>query len=110
MKIIEHSENVDKRTLYKLTKSGSLEKVKDHDGEQFTIVDYVLFTDDNSDGEEKTILSFVTADGECFGTNSATVIKSFLAMKEIFGLPIEDVAITSGQSKHGTRYFNLELI
>lgn len=111
MTILECSENIkdNKREIYKLTKSGMLEKVKEHEGEVITITAYVLFEDVNRDGKEVEILSFVTEDGEAFATNSATVIKSFKDMKEVLGFPLENVEIVSGESKHGTKYFNLLL-
>ena len=111
MKILECSENLknNDREIYKLTKSGMLEKVKEHEGEVISIVEYVLFEDTNKDGKEVEILSFITSDGECFATNSATVIKTFKDMKEVLGFPIKDVEIVSGESKHGTKYYNLML-
>ena len=109
MIIIESSANIDKRAMFKLTQNGNLEKVKDHDGEQFTISEYVIFEDVNSEGKTQEVLAFITTDGEAFGSNSPTVIKSFRKMLEVFDLPIEDVKIVSGESKHGTRYFNIVL-
>lgn len=112
MKIIEKSNGLTDRKLFKMTQGKGLTKVSDCDGRQFDIVDYVIYTDSNSrTGEEQELLAFSTETGEILSTNSATVIRSFRAMIEAFEtLPITGVCVLSGQSKNGRTYYDIDLV
>lgn len=111
MKIIEKSNGLTDRRLYKMTNGKDLIKVSDCDGKRFDITDYVIYEDANSStGEVMEILAFATDSGEILCTNSSTVIRSFRAMLESFEtLPIVGVMVISGQSKNGRTYYDIDL-
>lgn len=112
MKIIENSNGLSKRALYKMTQGKDLHKISDCEGLEFDITEYVIYTDTNTrTGEEQELLAFMTDKGEILSTNSSTVIRSFRAMIEAFEeLPITGVRVISGQSKSGRTYYDIDLI
>ena len=111
MQIIQKSDGLDERQIFKLTR-GDCQKMKDCVGVQFDVAEYVLYTDtDKKTGEERELLILVTPEGESYGTNSATVIKTFLDMLDTFTLPISDIVITKKRNdRSGRDYCNIVLV
>lgn len=111
MQIISKSEGLNERQLFQLTQGGASCKVKESEGRTFDIVDYVYYIDkDKKTKEDREMLVMVTADGDSIATNSATVITSFLAMLDVFPLPIADVQIVKDTNqKSGREFFNIIL-
>lgn len=98
----------DKKDIYRTTKNASIEKLSEiADNEEFTITGYTLFKDSNKEGTETTILAVMLDNGAVYATNSATVIKDFEDILEIFG----DVPVTvkkgTGTSKNNRSYLYL---
>lgn len=98
----------DKKDIYKTTKNASILKLSDvTDDEEITITGYTLFKDENKDGDEITILAIMLDNGNVFATNSATVIKDFNDIMDIFGeFPIT-VKKGTGTSKNNRSFIYL---
>lgn len=111
MKIIEKSAGLSDRQVFNIAHGNAVEKMSDHDGRVIDIVEYVLYTDtDTKTGTEKELLAVATNDGDIIGTNSATVITTFRAMVEQFGMPLLSVEIKGGISKNGRKFFDLSFV
>lgn len=98
----------DKKDIYKTTKNASIEKLSDiADNEELVVTGYTLFKDSNKEGTETTILAVMLDNGSVYATNSATVIKDFEDILEIF----ENVPVTvkkgTGTSKNNRTYMFL---
>lgn len=110
MNIIEASAGLNKRQIFSITQGSGVQKLKDNDGRQFDIVDYIIYEDaDSKTGEMRELLAFVTDDGDIIGTNSPTVIRTFRALKEQFELPFTDIKIVSDVSKNGRTFYDIAL-
>ena len=111
MNIIETSTGLNDRQIFNITQGKEVQKLKDNDGRQFDIVEYIIYEDaDAKTGEMRELLAFMTDDGDIIGTNSPTVIKTFRAMKEQFKLPFTDIKIVSDVSKNGQTFYDIALV
>lgn len=106
MEIIkQYPEDLGKRTCYKMMRSPEIKKMMDADGSILELTAWVLYSDtDENTGDMKEVLSVMTADGELFGTISATFIKDFKEIAEYFGADIGNIKVISGKSKNGRTY------
>lgn len=89
MKVIKTT-FTDKKDIYKTTKNANIGKLSDlADNEEITITGYTLFEDTDKDENIITVLAFMLENGTVYATNSATVIKDFNDILEIFeDLPV----------------------
>lgn len=85
MKILKSDRNYNVRELYYFTKNATVEKMSDVKGEVLEMDGYVLYDDATEDNDkEKKILCVKTKDGRYYGTNSATFIRAFMEIVELF--------------------------
>ena len=110
MEIIIASRNdIDKRTLFKMTKGKDNINAKlMEDDEIFTPVDFVVYRETNSKGDEVEILSILTADGRVICAQSNTFKTSFMEIWDMFERECEIKKI-SGESKSGRAYVDCTL-
>lgn len=103
--------NIDqnnKKALYKLTKSESVQ-VKDLErGTSFPVDKWCLYEEENSRGELQQVLSFTSGEYKV-STISKTFIRSFLECAELMGEDPFSIIITGGETKSGRTYVNCEL-
>ena len=110
MEIIIASRNdIDKRTLFKMTKGKDNINVKSmEDGEIFSPVDFVVYRETNSKGDEVEILSILAADDRVICAQSDTFKTSFMEVWDTFERECEIKKI-SGVSKSGREYVDCTL-
>lgn len=96
-------DNLDKKTIYMLTKDPSVKSIKNlPDGTAFTVSAYLEYDDINSRGENVHILSIMTDQGP-LACQSKTFKEQFLDIVEIFGLPVT-ISKISGMTKAEREY------
>ena len=96
-------EDLDKKTIYMLTKDPSVKLIKNlPDGTAFTVSAYLEYVDTNSRGENVHILSIMTDQGP-LACQSKTFREQFLDIAEIFGLPVT-ISKISGMTKAEREY------
>lgn len=105
MEIITSNKELEQSEIYQLTLSPEIQKMRDIVDAELTIVNYCIYTDNDSDGKEQTLLSVMTDDGDVYATNSGTFIRSFKKIVEMLGTP-KRIKIVSGTSKAGRAYID----
>lgn len=97
--------------LYLLTLDSDINKLSDKAGEVIEIEAFCHYVetkeDKNGAVKDTELLSIRTTDGETFGTNSATFIKSFIDMFEFFearNKRVTSVLVKQGESKAGRKF------
>lgn len=106
MNIIKTSApDLDKATLYTLTKSPAVMRMRDiKEGEEITVSAWAIYEEPDMKEPEKVnrILSVADATtGCCYATNSPTFQKSFEDIVEIFGNTGFVISVLHGTSKNG---------
>lgn len=108
MEILKASKDLSTEEKYFLTMSPEIEKMSNIKGQTLSIDSWVIYTDNKStdveEGKTETILSIKTTLGEVFATNSATFIKEFERIIDLFagdGMPVNFVKVSGGTSKNG---------
>lgn len=112
MNIIEKSrENMSKKELYMMTRNSAIQKMRDAEGQELSVKDWVKFEDtDSRTGEVQELISVMADSGEVYATNSATFIREFDEIVDIMeGEPFV-IRVVGGQSKNGRHYITVELV
>ena len=109
--IIAESGIIDSHIRFKML-NGKCENLKEQEGTVFDIIGY-METEQGYEDDIRKILSIYTNDGRVFGTNSATVIRTFEAMVESFGEPTEEnpikgVGVYAKTSAKGRTFLDLD--
>lgn len=111
MEILRASKELTTEEKYFLTMSPEIEKMSNIKGQTIAIDSWVIYTDNKStdaeEGKTETILSVKTTLGEVFATNSATFIKEFERIIDLFGgdgMPVNFVKVAGGTSKSGREF------
>lgn len=110
MNILKKSGDLSAVEIYFMTEASNSEKVTDHVGETIEYTAYVLYeTEDSKTGDTIQVLSLMQPTDIAIVTNSATFIKSFFKMVDLFtGLGAADelqyIKILSDTSKGGRTY------
>lgn len=111
MEIIRSSKELTTEEKYFLTMSPEIEKMSDIKGQTIGIESWVIYEDQKSmdpdSGKIERILSIKTPLGEVFATNSATFIREFERIIDLFsadGTPVNYVKIGGGTSKSGREF------
>lgn len=95
---------LDKKTLYELTKSPKVGKMRNATGSVLEINAAIIYEDTNADGETRRILSIRTPEGELFATNSPTCVQEFEDLLDIFGEELRCVEIVSMRARSGREF------
>ena len=105
MEIIVTNKELTKQEMYFLTKAQDVMKMKDAVDSIVELSAWVIYTDVNADGEEVELFSMRTVDGETYATNSATFIRAFRDILDIFAPEeITKLKIMSGTSKNNRQF------
>ena len=109
MKIIKSfPETLNKRDAYRLTQAKSTKKMLDAAGSVLEPKCWVLSEDVDQNGETKTALT-LEADGELFGTISATFIDAFIGAFDELGPDMGPIRVVTGTTRNGRTYVTCEL-
>ena len=105
MEIITKNKELTKQEIYFLTKAQDVMKMKDAVDSVVELSAWVIYTDVNADGEEVELFSMRTVDGETYATNSATFIRAFRDILDIFAPEeVTKLKIMSGTSKNNRQF------
>lgn len=102
--LISASKELSKKEEYLMIHNQATKKLKDAVGMQIGIDIWALVKSVEDDGTEITVLSIKTTDGDYFATNSATFIKEFNNIVEIFGAELPEIVVLTGTSKAGREF------
>lgn len=107
--IAKSKENMDMSTMYKLSRSPEIGKMRDAVGTEITVSEFLEYEDVNQKtGEMMTILSIYDAETEeTFATNSPTFIREFEYIRdmcECAGQTVNSVYVKEGTSKGGRSF------
>ena len=110
MQIKKKSQELDKKTIFRMTESDSTVKMSDADGQVLEIAAWILYDDVNGKGEQVEVLSILTTEGEIYATISDTFKKKFSKMVDVFGSELDKIKIVSGTSKKGLGYISCDVV
>ena len=106
--IMSNIDMTDKKAVYKLTKSESVQMQKVERGTSLPIDKWAYYEEENSKGELQNVLSFTSGNMK-FSTISKTFIRSFMECVELMESDPFSIIITGGESKNGRGFVNCEL-
>jgi hypothetical protein len=111
-KIIIKSEGITPETMFRMM-NGKTDGLKSAVGDKFDVVECAEIEQTDMNGEPVTVVFIVTDDGRVFGSNSATVRRTFEALVESFGLPTpflpyKNMTVVEKASKKGRNYLDLD--
>ena len=98
----------DKKAVYRLTKSESMQIQKVERGTSIPVERYALYEEENSKGEFQNVLAF-TSGGMKFSTISKTFIRSFMECVDLMENDPFSIIVTGGETKSGRGFVNCEL-
>lgn len=95
---------INTKEMYKLTRNALAVKMSDVEGETIAPVTWVHYEDENSDGVTMELLSI--SDGKnVYTTNSATFIREFLVIADMFSNEdFPDIIVCGGQTKNDRHF------
>lgn len=103
--------DMDAKTVYMLTKSKSVEKLSQLKGHTVVVTAWVRSQDvDDRSGEVYEVLSIQCKDGDRYATNSATFIRDFDLLVEIFGEALPEIKVLTKKSMNGRDYMICDIV
>lgn len=109
MKIImTNIDQTDKKAVYKLTKSESMQIQKVERGASLPVDRWAYYEEENSKGELQNVLAFTSGNMK-FSTISKTFIRSFMECVELMESDPFAIIVTGGETKSGRGFVNCEL-
>lgn len=113
MTIISKTEGMSLKDVVALTKGNDIRKMKDAVGETLDFAKVVIYEDTDKDGNPMKVLAVETASGVKYATNSATFIRNYTEIMEIFANSDEEAPTTfkvgSGVSKSDRPYITCDI-
>lgn len=95
MKIIKSKGINGAAEMYKLTKGEGVAKMKEANGQILELAAYILYEEERPDAEgeiqSRPVCAIMTPNGERYGTNSGTFVRTFLDMLDVFEANNEEV-------------------
>lgn len=95
MKIIKSKGIKGAAEMYKLTKGEGVAKMKEANGQILELAAYILYEDERPDDEgeiqSRPVCAIMTPNGERYGTNSGTFVRTFMDMLDVFEANNEEV-------------------
>ena len=108
MKIIRSkNENISVKEKYLMSMNPEIRHMRDAEGMNVPVLNWMLYVDRDKEGNEKTLLSILSEDNVAYATNSRTFIESFDTLCDMFadsGEEITAIKVIGGQSK-SARHF-----
>ena len=113
MQIVFKTEEMTLKEVVSLTKGNDVKKMSDAVGEVLNFDKVVIYEDVNSKGEPMNVLAVQTAEGVKYATNSATFIRNYTEIVDIFKDSEEEIPTTfkvgSGTSKAGRPFITCDI-
>ena len=81
--------------------------MRDAEGMNVPVVNWMLYSDTDKDGNEQTLLSILSEGNVAYATNSQTFIEAFSVLCDMFedsGEEITAIKVIGGQSKAGRHF------
>lgn len=105
------SGDLDAVAIYFMTQASNTEKVSDHAGEIIEYTAYCLYEEENEKGDPVEVLALLQPDDIAIATNSATFIRSFFKMVDLFtemgeADKLGKIQILSDTSKSNRTYYD----
>lgn len=105
MEVVVANKELTKEELYFLTKAQDVQKMTEAVDSTLDVTAWCIYLDKNTDGEEVELFSMRTEDGETFATNSATFIKAFREILDIFEPEeVKRIKVMNGISKNNRTF------
>lgn len=108
MKVIRtKNENISVKEKYLMSMNPGIRRMRDAEGMNVPVVNWMLYSDTDKDGNEQTLLSILSEDNVAYATNSRTFIESFATLCDMFtesGEEITAIKVIGGQSKAGRHF------
>lgn len=111
MKIINSNRELDKTTIYRLTREMGRNQVSKSAGATIRVKDWIYYMDDPlaEGGEPREALSFMDFDsGDVFTTISPTFMRTFFEIIEI-GIEEPTIDIETGTTNKGREFYFAKL-
>ena len=105
-----YPDNLDKRTMYKLTQNANVQKLSTIAGSVIIPEKWVLYEDANIKTGEIGKVLVIEADKEMFATVSRTFIDSFEKAVDNLGEDVGEILVAPGTSKAGRDFINCEIV
>lgn len=113
MTIISKTEGMSLKDVVALTKGNDIHKMKDAVGETLDFAKVVIYNDIDKDDKPMKVLAVETVSGVKYATNSATFIRNYSEIMEIFANSDEEAPTTfkvgSGVSKGGREFITCDI-
>ena len=105
------SDALTKIELYKMTQDPEAISLKNVEDITIDLLQWVIYSDTNSNGNDVEILSMMDINGSVYATNSSTFISSFNKALDFFGdEKFSKIKVIHGQSKNGRNYVDCSII
>lgn len=108
MKVIRtKNENISVKEKYLMSMSPEIRRMRDAEGMNVPVINWMLYSDTDREGKEQTLLSILSEDNVAYATNSKTFIESFTILCDLFaesGEEIIAIKVIGGQSKAGRHF------
>lgn len=108
MKIIRSkNEKITVKEKYLMSMNPEIRRMRDAEGMNVPVVNWMLYSDTDKDGNEQTLLSILSEENVAYATNSRTFIESFATLCDMFaesGEEITTIKVIGGQSKAGRHF------
>lgn len=105
MKVLEQNKELTKEEIYFLTKAQDVQKMTEAVDQILDLTAWCIYLDTNADGQEVELFSMRTEDGDTFATNSATFIRAFREILDIFEpSEVKRLKVMNGVSKNNRTF------
>ena len=96
---------------YVMVRGSQVRKMSDLVGESISVVNYMIYNENDNEDNEDDILTIETDNGMFAGTNSPTFIKEFRMLVETFKSKerLPKFKVLRKESKKGRQFMTLEL-
>ncbi len=108
-----YPEKITGKMAYDMTKSGSIQKLRDAVGQIMKVTAYILREDTNSKGDTTEVLTIRDESGTVYATSSVPFIREF---KQVLDFVSDDISqvnhieIVPGVSKAGRQYITMRWV
>lgn len=108
MKVIRSkNEKITVKEKYLMSMNPEIRRMRDVEGMNVPVVNWMLYSDTDKDGNEQTLLSILSEENVAYATNSRTFIEAFTELCDMFtdsGEEITAIKVIGGQSKAGRHF------
>lgn len=111
MNIIKATPNLDKKTIYQLTRGADTQPMKTAAGVEMTVAAFAIYEDLRADGKGTTTVTAIkSTTGEIFATNSETFRREFDYITELMEGDEITIKVVCGTTKNDREYVTCTLV